>query len=96
GKLAPGATTTVTGIPANAIGAALNVTATDSTSPGFLTVYGYGSTRPDASSLNTRPGDTVPNHVTTPVGDGGRVTIANSWGGSTHVITDLLGWYTQG
>ncbi|MFE5763841.1 PKD domain-containing protein [Streptomyces sp. NPDC056492] len=96
GKLAPGATTTVTGIPANAIGAALNVTATDSTASGFLTVYGYGSARPDASSLNTRPGETVPNHVTTPVGDGGRVTIANSWGGSTHVITDLLGWYTQG
>ncbi|MEV6577895.1 PKD domain-containing protein [Streptomyces sp. NPDC051582] len=95
GKLAPGATTTVTGLPAGAIGAALNVTATDSTGPGFLTVYGYGSARPDASSLNTRPGDTVPNHVTTPVGDGGRVTVANSWGGSTHVITDLLGWFTQ-
>ncbi|MFE2877129.1 PKD domain-containing protein [Streptomyces roseus] len=96
GKLAPGATTTVSGVPANAIGAALNVTATDSTGPGFLTVHGYGGTRPEASSLNTRPGDTVPNHVTTPVGDGGRVTIANSWGGSTHVITDLFGYFTQG
>ncbi|MFD8793745.1 PKD domain-containing protein [Streptomyces vinaceus] len=96
GKLAPGAATTVTGIPANAIGAALNVTATDTAGPGFLTVYGYGSARPEASSLNTRAGETVPNHVTTPVGDGGRVTIANSWGGSTHVITDLLGYFTAG
>ncbi|MFB7785870.1 PKD domain-containing protein [Streptomyces vinaceus] len=96
GKLAPGATTTVTGLPAGALGAALNITATESTGPGFLTAYGYGTTRPAASSLNTRPGDTVPNHVTTPVGDGGRVTIANSWGGSTHVITDLLGYFTQG
>ncbi|MEV0413422.1 hypothetical protein AB0I68_22110 [Streptomyces sp. NPDC050448] len=52
------------------------------------------TSRPEASSLNTRPGDTVPNHVTTPVADGG-VAISNSWGGSTHVITDLLGWFTQ-
>ncbi|MFK0231653.1 PKD domain-containing protein [Streptomyces vinaceus] len=96
GKLAPGATTTVTGLPAGALGAALNVTATESTGPGFLTVYGYGTARPGASSLNTRPGDTVPNHVTTPVGDGGRVCVSNSYGGSTHVITDLLGYFTRG
>ncbi|MFG2984305.1 PKD domain-containing protein [Streptomyces sp. NPDC048258] len=95
GKLNPGATTTVTGLPAGAIGAALNVTATESTGPGFLTVYGHGTTRPEASSLNTRPGETVPNHVTTPVTDG-RVSISNSYGGSTHVITDLLGYFTQG
>ncbi|MFI1148423.1 PKD domain-containing protein [Streptomyces sp. NPDC020817] len=96
GKPAPGATTTVTGLPEGAVGAALNVTATDSTGPGFLTVYAYGTTRPGASSLNTRHGDTVPNHVTTPVGDGGRVSVWNSYGGSTHVITDLLGYFTQG
>ncbi|MFG2980164.1 PKD domain-containing protein [Streptomyces sp. NPDC048258] len=95
GKLNPGATTTVTGIPANALGAALNVTATDTSGPGFLTVYGHGGTRPEASSLNTRPGETVPNHVTTPVADG-RVSISNSYGGSTHVITDLFGYFTQG
>ncbi|MFJ9642483.1 PKD domain-containing protein [Streptomyces sp. NPDC101206] len=94
GKLAPGATTTVAGLPAGAIGAALNVTATESTGPGFLTVYAYGAARPEASSLNTRPGETVPNHVTTPVADG-RATVSNSHGGSTHVITDLLGYFTQ-
>ncbi|MFB7183123.1 PKD domain-containing protein [Streptomyces sp. NPDC056257] len=93
GKLAPGATTTVPGLPADAVGAALNVTATDTSDPGFLTVHGYGTARTDASSLNTRPGDTVPNHVITPVGDG-KVSIWNSWGGSNHVITDLLGYFT--
>ncbi|WP_406367195.1 PKD domain-containing protein [Streptomyces sp. NBC_01546] len=95
GKLAPGASTTVAGIPGNALGAALNVTATDTTGPGFLTVYGHGGTRPEASSLQTIPGITVPNHVTTPVADG-RVGIWNSYGGSTHVITDLFGYFTQG
>ncbi|MFD7625245.1 PKD domain-containing protein [Streptomyces sp. NPDC059851] len=94
GKLAPGATTTVAGLPAGAVGAVLNVTATESTGPGFLTAYGYGTVRPEASSLNTRPGDTVPNHVTTPAASG-RISIWNSWGGSTHVITDLLGYFTQ-
>ncbi|MFD5147943.1 PKD domain-containing protein [Streptomyces sp. NPDC058401] len=96
GKVAPGATTTVSGLPANAVGGVLNVTATDSTGPGFLTAYAFGGKLPGASSLNTLPGLTVPNHVTTPVGPGGKVSIFNSHGGPNHVITDLLGYFTQG
>ncbi|MEU9250639.1 PKD domain-containing protein [Streptomyces sp. NPDC048270] len=95
GKVAPGATTTVAGLPAGAVGAALNVTATDTTGPGFLTVHAFGTPRTDASSLNTLPGLTVPNHVTTPVADG-KVSVFNSWGGPNHVITDLLGYFTAG
>ncbi|MFD7257260.1 PKD domain-containing protein [Streptomyces sp. NPDC059874] len=94
-KLAPGATSTVAGVPAGAVGAVLNVTATESTSPGFLTVYGYGGERPWASSLNTHPGLNVPNHVMTPVGQG-KLSIFNSVNGPNHVITDLLGYFTQG
>ncbi|MFF4100063.1 PKD domain-containing protein [Streptomyces sp. NPDC001903] len=93
GKLAPGATTTVAGLPSGAVGAVLNVTATETSAAGFLTVHGYGTARTDASSLNTLPGLTVPNHVTTPVGDG-KVSVFNSWGGSNHVITDLLGYFS--
>ncbi|MER5484103.1 PKD domain-containing protein [Streptomyces sp. NPDC002812] len=95
GKVAPGATTTVSGLPANALGAVLNVTATDTTAPGFLTAYAFRGKLPGASSLNTLPGLTVPNHVTTPVADG-RVNIFNSYGGPNHVITDLLGYFTTG
>ncbi|MFD7260011.1 PKD domain-containing protein [Streptomyces sp. NPDC059874] len=96
GKVAAGATTTVAGVPAGAVGAVVNLTATESEGAGYLTAYGFGSARPDASSLNTLPGLTVPNHVTTPVGDG-RISVFNGpWGGSTHVITDLLGYFTQG
>ncbi|AXE22380.1 hypothetical protein C0216_02030 [Streptomyces globosus] len=94
GRLAPGATAAVTGLPAGAVGAVLNVTATESTGAGFLTVYAAGAARPAASSVNTRPGDTVPNHVTTPVSGGG-AAVWNSFGGSTHVIADLLGHFTQ-
>ncbi|MFD5146054.1 PKD domain-containing protein [Streptomyces sp. NPDC058401] len=96
GKVAPGATATVSGLPANATGAVLNVTATDTTGSGFLTAYAFGGTLPGASSLNTLPGITVPNHVTTPVGPGGKVSIFNSYGGPNHVITDLLGYFTTG
>ncbi|MFJ6778596.1 PKD domain-containing protein [Streptomyces yangpuensis] len=95
GKLAPGATTTVSGLPTGAVGAVLNLTATETTAAGFLTAYGFGSARPEASSLNTLPGLTVPNHVMTPVGDG-KVSVGNSWGGPNHVITDLLGYFSQG
>ncbi|WP_030839101.1 PKD domain-containing protein [Streptomyces sp. NRRL F-4474] len=95
GKLAPGATTTVSGLPAGAVGAVLNLTATETTAAGFLTAYGFGSARPQASSLSALPGLTVPNHVTTPVGDG-KVSVGNSWGGPNHVITDLLGYFSQG
>ncbi|MFE3553325.1 PKD domain-containing protein [Streptomyces sp. NPDC059193] len=93
GKLAPGAVTALTGLPSNAMGAVVNVTATDTTAPGFLSVTGDGYGRPETSSLNTRPGETVPNHVTTSVSQG-RFEIWNSYGGSTHVITDLLGYFT--
>lgn len=92
GKLAPGATTTVSGVPYGATGAVLNVTATESTGVGFLTVYGFGAPRPGASSLNTLPGVTVANQVTTPVGQR-QLSIFNSWGGSNHVITDLFGFF---
>ncbi|WP_329382580.1 PKD domain-containing protein [Streptomyces sp. NBC_01351] len=96
GKLGAGATATVAGVPAGAVGAVVNLTATESTGAGYLTAYGFGATRPDASSLNTLPGLTIPNHVTTPVADG-KISVFNGpWGGSTHVITDLLGYFSQG
>ncbi|WP_405439462.1 PKD domain-containing protein [Streptomyces avidinii] len=96
GIVAAGGTTTVAGVPAGAVGAVLNLTATESTGAGFLTAYGFGSARPEASSLQTLPGLTVPNHVTTPVADG-KVSVYNGqWGGPNHVIADLLGYFTQG
>ncbi|MFJ7591638.1 PKD domain-containing protein [Streptomyces sp. NPDC097617] len=96
GKLAAGATTTVSGVPAGAVGAVVNLTATESTGAGFLTAYGFGSARPEASSLQTLPALTVPNHVTTPVADGKFTVYNGPWGGPNHVIADLLGYFTQG
>lgn len=82
-------------VPANATGAVLNVTATDSTAPSYLTVYADGQSRPGSSNLNTQPGVDVPNHVTTTLGTDGKVDVYNHVG-TTDVIADLLGYFTAG
>ncbi|MDH6577600.1 PKD domain-containing protein [Kitasatospora sp. MAP5-34] len=82
------------GVPANATAAVLNVTATDTTASGFLTVWPDGGPRPATSNLNFRAGQTVPNHVITPLGGNGRVSIYNR-AGRTQVIADLFGYFTN-
>jgi hypothetical protein len=71
----------------------LNVTATNTTAGGFLTLYpSDAASRPLASDLNWAPGVTVPNLVVVKVGADGRVAIFNG-AGSTAVIADVVGWY---
>ncbi len=86
-----GGTTTV---PAGASGVALNVTVDQPTSAGFLTVWPTGEVRPLASSHNFVPGLTVANLVLAKVGAGGQVSIFNS-GGSTHVVADIVGYFSS-
>jgi hypothetical protein len=71
---------------------ALNVTATDPTAGGFLTVYPGGGTRPTASNLNFRAGQTIANMVLVPVGPGNTVRFYNL-SGTVNVIADLTGYY---
>lgn len=100
GPLGPGQTVTlavggVGGTPAtNVAGVVLNVTATQPTANGYLTVYPADRARAVVSSLNFRPGQTRANLVTVPVSADGKVKITNS-AGSTQVIADLLGFYTS-
>jgi hypothetical protein len=84
------------GVPASGVGAvALNVTATDPTTPSFLTVWPTGLDRPTASNLNFVAGQTVPNMVIAKVGVGGQVSIFNNTG-SVDVVVDVLGWFPSG
>jgi hypothetical protein len=74
----------------------LNVTVTNPTAAGYLTLYPTGVSRPLASNLNFVPGQTVPNLVEVALGAGGKVTVYNSTG-SSDVIFDVAGWVsTQG
>ncbi|MDH6137636.1 hypothetical protein P3T37_007069 [Kitasatospora sp. MAA4] len=71
----------------------LNVTATDTTDAGFLTVYPHGTARPGTSNLNFAAHQTVPNLVTVPLGADGSVDIYNHLG-TTDVVADVFGFYT--
>jgi hypothetical protein len=82
----------VKGIPAGAVGVVMNVTATNTTQDGFLTVFPTGEARPGTSSLNFVPGQSVPNLAMAKLGADGSVSIYN-FAGPTDVIVDVVGWY---
>jgi hypothetical protein len=96
--VAPGGTLVIAGtgaggVPSTGVSAVvLNVTATDTTSAGFLTVYPTGIPLPELSNVNFGPGQTVANAATVQVGDGGQLSVFNAFG-NTHVIIDIQGWY---
>ncbi len=100
GKLSAGETIGVTmrgvaGIPdsTDVTAVVLNVTATESTKEGFVTVYPSGGNRPLASNLNLiRADQTAPNLVTVPLGVGGRVNFYSQNG--THLLADVAGYFT--
>ena len=84
------------GVPAVGVsGAAINVTVTEPTSAGYLTVWPAGDTRPLASNLNFLPGQSVPNMAIVKTGNLGQVSVYNSGPGTVHVIFDVGGWYTD-
>jgi hypothetical protein len=70
----------------------LNVTVTNPTAAGYLTVYPSGGSRPLASDLDFTPGQTVPNLVVVKLGPDGKVALFNL-AGTTDVVIDVLGWY---
>ncbi len=85
------------GVPVTGVSAVvLNVTVTGPTSSGYLTAYAGGGSPPTASNLNFVRGQTVPNLVIVPVGAGGQVSLYNGSAGSTHVVADVFGYYSNG
>jgi uncharacterized protein YvpB len=81
------------GVPASGADVVvLNVTATDTSTAGFLTLYPSGTSRPGTSNLNWGPGRTIANLVTVPIGANGRVSVFNG-AGQANVVADVEGWY---
>ena len=81
--------------PANATAAVVNVTATEAAAPGFLTAWPAGGERPTASNLNvTRAGQTVAALAVVRPGADGAIALYTQR--STHLVVDLVGWFTPG
>ncbi|MGA4732158.1 hypothetical protein ACPB67_32535 [Micromonospora taraxaci] len=98
GSFAPntGRTVDLSGrIPSGVTAVVLNVTVTEPTTSGVLTVHPYGTAVPRASNLNFVAGQTIPNLVMVPVVNG-KVSIQNVSSGRTHVVADLSGWFGGG
>ena len=83
--------TGIAGIPGTATAVAINVTVTNTTANGFLSVN-PAATPPTTSDLNWLAGETVPNLVIAKVSSAGTITIYN-YTGSADVIVDVMGWY---
>jgi len=77
-------------VPDDAKAVTLNVTATNTSAPGWITVYPCGATRPNASNVNIIPGTTRANLVVSKVAADGTVCVYVSKG--TDVIADLQGF----
>ena len=83
------------GVPAGATAVVLNLTATNVSSPTFVTAFPGGVlTPPVASNLNVVPGQTVPNLVTVKLGKGGTVGFVNGTG-TVDLVADVIGYYEQ-
>jgi hypothetical protein len=83
------------GVPATGVTAVeLNVTVTQPSASGVLTVYPDGQPRPLASNLNWFAFETRPNLVIVPVTDG-TVDFFNNSPGTVHIVADVAGYFSH-
>ncbi|CAB4810665.1 unannotated protein [freshwater metagenome] len=79
--------------PAGVSAVSLNVTATNASGTGYVTVYPCGS-RPEISSLNFNAGDTVPNAVVARLSDSGTLCFYSNV--AVDIIADINGSLLDG
>ena len=80
----------IAGVPADATGVMLNLTAVAPFGAGYLTAYPCNAGPPTASNLNVRTGVTRANFVLVAPDADGEICVFTST--STDVVVDLLGW----
>ena len=99
GQLPPGGQQAVApeglgGVPSTDVGAVLlDITATDTSGSGSLTVYPSGTARPGTTNLDYIKGQTVAGLVAVQLGQAGQVVIYNA-GSKANVLVDVEGWYS--
>lgn len=81
------------GVPQSGAGAVvLNVTVTEPSVDGYVTVFPSGTEAPLASNVNYAAGQTVANLVVVKLGPSGSVSLFNS-SSTTHLVVDIAGWF---
>ncbi len=81
-------------IPADAIAAAINVTAVTPNAAGYVSVWPCGVDRPTVSTVNFTAGEIRANGAIAPLGAGG--TLCFYAHASTDLVVDVVGWFTAG
>ncbi len=82
------------GVPASGASAVvINVTATNTTAASYFTVY--PNTRPTASDINWRAGQTIANRAVVPLSGTGTISVYN-FQGSADLVIDVDGYFTNG
>jgi glucose/arabinose dehydrogenase len=82
------------GVPATARAVSVNVTVTEPTDFGFLTLFPPGGIVPLASTINFRPGQTRANNAAVTLGAAGDLVVrAGMASGGVHVILDVNGYF---
>jgi hypothetical protein len=82
------------GVPSDATAVVVNVTATNTQAPGYLTLYPAGTSPPTASNLNWTTGETVANQATIKLNSQGQLSMVSS--APTDAIIDVEGYYASG
>ncbi len=82
-------------IPANATAVTGNLTVTNPTRAGYVSVTTDPTNSPATSTINFAAGDTRANGLTIPVGSGGQVSaIYKGSSGTANLILDITGYYS--
>ena len=85
--------TRANGVPNTATAVIANVTVVGASNESFLKVWPTGSAEPNVSNLNFGAGQIIPNLTMVKIGTGGTISISNAVG-STHVVMDVVGYFT--
>ena len=97
GPVASGATVhlQITGgvVPSGASAVVVNVTVTQPTRAGNITVYPDLNSAPTSSNLNFVAGQTIPNLVEVGIGSNGKIALTNNSGGTVQLLADIAGYY---
>lgn len=81
-------------VPMTAKSVAVNITVTEPTSLGHLTLFPSGTTPPLASTINFQAGQTRANNAILPLGSGGTISVVSGQPtGTVHFILDVNGYF---